>query len=190
MMLRTLGPLICFLILIMDIVAGILSIQAEVAQDKEKHIRVWIFECRQPSHKAHRLGLAAATLLALAHFIGNLLGGCICIRSKEELDKSSPNKQLAAATLIITWIIYVIAFSTIVIGAISNSRSRDTCGLSHRHLLSIGGILCFIHGLFLVAYYVSASATIAEAQLTYLERTATAIEAQTTNLEMPPLPPA
>ncbi|GAB2298797.1 hypothetical protein Dimus_032875 [Dionaea muscipula] len=163
-MVRTIGPLICLLIFIMDVAAGILSIEAEVAQDKEKRMKVWIFECREPSHEAHKLGLAAAILLALSHIIGHLLGGCVCIWSKEELNKSSPNKQLAAGSLILIWIIYVVAFSMIVIGTLSNARSRDTCWFSHRHLLSIGGILCFIHGFFFVAYYVSGTATAAEEQ--------------------------
>ncbi|KAL5983405.1 hypothetical protein ACLOJK_017490 [Asimina triloba] len=41
-------------------------------------------ECKEPSGQAFKLGLAAAGLLALAHVIANLLGGCICICSKEE----------------------------------------------------------------------------------------------------------
>ncbi|KAE8673480.1 Histone H2A 10 [Hibiscus syriacus] len=50
----------------------------------------------------------------------------------------------------------------LIIGTLSNSKSRKSCGISHHRLLSIGGILCFIHGLFTVAYYVSATATARE----------------------------
>ncbi|KAL6992700.1 Protein DESIGUAL 2 [Sarracenia purpurea var. burkii] len=92
---RSIGLIVCLLIMIMDIVAGILGIEAEAAQNKVKHVRVWIFECREPSHRAFKLGLAAAVLLALAHAISNLLGGCICIWSKDELGRASANKQLA-----------------------------------------------------------------------------------------------
>lgn len=68
-----------------------------------KHLRYLIFECKEPSAQAFRLGLAAAGLLALAHVIGNLFGGCMCICSRDEFKRSSPNKQLAVACLIISW---------------------------------------------------------------------------------------
>ena len=50
-----------------------------------KHLRLWIFECREPSEDAFKLGLAAAGTLILAHVIANLLGGCMCICSQEQL---------------------------------------------------------------------------------------------------------
>ncbi|KAJ4975846.1 hypothetical protein NE237_000952 [Protea cynaroides] len=161
-MTKPVGALICLLIVIMDIVAGILGLQAEVAQNKMKHVRMWIFECREPSHNAFKLGLAAASLLAIAHVIANLLGGCMCFCSKDEFERASANKQLAVICLFVSWITLVIGFALLIIGALANSRSRGACGFSRHHLLSIGGILCFVHGLFCVAYYVSASATTRE----------------------------
>ncbi|CAK9142625.1 unnamed protein product [Ilex paraguariensis] len=108
------------------------------------------------------MGLAAAILLALAHVIANLLGGCICIWSKEELFRATANKQLAVASLIFSWIILAIAFLMLILGTLANSKSRKVCGLSSHHLLSVGGILCFIHALFTVSYYVSVVAAKAE----------------------------
>lgn len=55
-------------------------------------------------------------------------------------------------------ILLVVGFSFLISGAMYNTRSRKSCGLAHNHLLSIGGIVCFVHGLFVVAYYVSATA--------------------------------
>lgn len=132
---KNIGFLICLLIMALDITAGILSIEAEVAQNKAclsnfklkllfqhfdnnnpelfrqqvKHLRLWIFECREPSHKAFNLGLAAAVLLALAHVIANLLGGCVCFWSREDMAKASANRQLAVFSLIFAW--YVVASS-------------------------------------------------------------------------------
>ncbi|KDP20824.1 hypothetical protein JCGZ_21295 [Jatropha curcas] len=146
----------------MDIAAGILGIEAEIAQNKVKHLRMWIFECRDPSYQAFKLGLAAAVLMVLAHVIANLFGGCICMWSKEDFSKASANKQLAVTSLIFSWIILAIGFSMLIIGTMANSRSRKSCGISHHRVLSIGGILCFIHGLFVVAYYVSATAAARE----------------------------
>ncbi|KAM1562227.1 hypothetical protein ACFX1Z_005259 [Malus domestica] len=161
-MVKNATPLICLSVLIMDVVAGILGIQAEIAQNKVHHLKVWIFECRDPSYQAFKLGLAAAVILAVAHVIGNLLGGCICISSKEDYQKATANKQLAVASLILSWITLAVAFSLLIAGAMSNRKSRKSCGLSHRRVLSIGGILCFFHGLFIIAYYVSAKATFKE----------------------------
>lgn len=61
-------------------------------------------------------------------------------------------------------IVLAVAFSMLIIGTLANSRSRKSCGMFNRRFLSIGGILCFIHGLFTVPYYVSATATIREAE--------------------------
>ncbi|KAJ6333681.1 hypothetical protein OIU77_009536 [Salix suchowensis] len=116
-MARNIGFLVCLLIMALDVAAGILGIEAEVAQNKVKHLKMWVFECRDPSSQAFKLGLAAVILLSLAHIIATLLG------------------------------------------TMANSKSRKSCGISHNRVLSIGGILCFVHGLFTVSYYVSATAT-------------------------------
>ncbi|ESR62381.1 hypothetical protein CICLE_v10018256mg [Citrus x clementina] len=188
---KNIGFLICLLIMALDITAGILGIEAEVAQNKAclsnfklkllfqhfdnnnpelfrqqvKHLRLWIFECREPSHKAFNLGLAAAVLLALAHVIANLLGGCVCFWSREDMAKASANRQLAVFSLIFAWITLAVGFSLLIIGTMANSKSRKSCGISHHRFFSVGGIICFIHGLFTVAYYVSATASDREEKL-------------------------
>jgi len=156
------GAFICLVIVAMDIMAGILGIEAEIAQNKVKHLRLFIFECKEPSSQAFKLGFAAATLLGIAHIIANLLGGCNCICSQEELEKASPSRQLSLACLFFTWIILAVGLSMLVIGTLSNHKSRGSCGFSHPHFLSIGGVLCFVHGLFCVAYYVSTTAMLKE----------------------------
>ncbi|GMI77550.1 Desigual 2 [Hibiscus trionum] len=161
-MTKNYGFLVCLLIMALDITAGVLGIEAEIAENKVKHLKMWIFECRDPSLQAYKLGLAASVLLGLAHVVGNLLGGCVCIWTKEDLDKASANKQLAVCSLIFSWIILAVGFTMLIMGTLSNSKSRKSCGLSHHRLFSIGGILCFIHGLFTVAYYVSATAAARE----------------------------
>ncbi|KAE9445040.1 hypothetical protein C3L33_23062, partial [Rhododendron williamsianum] len=70
---KNIGPMVCLLILIMDIIAGILAIEAEIAQNKVENLKIWVLECRDPSYQAFKLGMAAAVLLALAHTIANLL---------------------------------------------------------------------------------------------------------------------
>lgn len=59
-------------------------------------------------------------------------------------------------------IILAVGLSMLVIGTWSNHKSKASCGFTHHHFLSIGGILCFVHGLFCVAYYVSSNAAACE----------------------------
>ncbi|KAK7319558.1 hypothetical protein RJT34_04280 [Clitoria ternatea] len=157
-MAKNYGFLVCIIVMVLDIVAGILGIQAEIAQNKVKDLKMWVLECRDPSYEAFKIGLAASIFLAFAHAIAHLLGGCICMRSKDECQKATSNRQLAVVFLIFSWIILAVAFSLLIVGTLANSRSRESCGISNRRFLSIGGILCFIHGFFTVAYYVSVTA--------------------------------
>ncbi|XP_050278333.1 protein VASCULATURE COMPLEXITY AND CONNECTIVITY-like [Quercus robur] len=160
-MAKTLCAFICLLIVVMDVIAGILGIAAEIEQNKGmKHLRVWIFECRDPSEKAFKLGLAAAKLLVLAHVIANMLGVCNCICSQEELRRASLSRKLSVALLIFTWIVFAVGLSMLAIGTSSNQKSKASCGFSSHHFLSLGGNLCFVHGLFSLLYYVSSTATL------------------------------
>ncbi|KAJ9565982.1 hypothetical protein OSB04_001948 [Centaurea solstitialis] len=118
-------PFVCLLIVIMDLTAGILGIQAEVAQNKVQNLRVWIFECRDPSYQAFKLGFAAAVLLAFAHAIANLFGGCHCVWSKPELDRATSNKQLAMASLILSW--YEYSCIEISKNVLNTSAYRSAC---------------------------------------------------------------
>lgn len=122
-------------------------------------MRLFIFECKKPSHEAYKLSLAAAALLALSHAIANLVGGCVCVCSKDELEKSSPNRQLGAAAFVLSWIVAAVAFALLVIGVMNNKKSRTSCGFAHHHFMSVGGILCFVHGFLCVVYYLSAVAS-------------------------------
>nr|XP_043622921.1 uncharacterized protein LOC122594543 [Erigeron canadensis] len=151
-------PFVCLLIIAMDLTAGILGIEAEVAQNKTQNLRVWVIECRDPSYQAFKLGFVAAVLLAFAHAIANLFGGCHLALSRPELDRATSNKQLAMASLILSWITLLIGFGLLIAGVMANSSSRKSCGVSNHRYLSIGGIACFIHGMLAVSYYISASA--------------------------------
>lgn len=64
---------------------------------------VLISKCKAPVHLAFKLGLAAAALLALAHAIANVMGGCTCSCSREGLDRASADKQMAIITLALSW---------------------------------------------------------------------------------------
>ncbi|KAJ9566500.1 hypothetical protein OSB04_002466 [Centaurea solstitialis] len=169
-------PTVCFIIILLDLIAGILGIQAEEAQNKVQSLKVWVIECRDPSNKAFKLGFAAAVLLAFAHAVANVLGGCHCAWFKEELERVSYNMRLAVASLILSWypsslpllynamlaklankIALVIGFSMLIAGVMVNSSSRKSCGISHHRYLSIGGIACIIHAMFAVCYYISAT---------------------------------
>ncbi|KAJ9562734.1 hypothetical protein OSB04_007894 [Centaurea solstitialis] len=153
------GAFLCLVIIALDITAGILGIRAEAAQNQEKHLRLWLFECKEPSPEAYRLGLAAIVLLIAAHVLANLLSGCtVC--NHDEVQKASLGRQLSLLSLFFTWVILAVGLGMLVIGTKANHKTNASCGLSHHHFLSIGGILCFVHSLFSVAYYVTATASI------------------------------
>ncbi|TYI04453.1 hypothetical protein ES332_A10G018800v1 [Gossypium tomentosum] len=132
--------LICLLIIALDITAGILGIEAEKAENKAMHLGAGHVECRKTSSQAYRLGFAALVLLTLAHVIGTLLGGCVCIWRKGNSNKASVIKYLAVAFLIISWIILVVGLIMLIIGTLSNSsKSGYSCGISHHRMFTIGG---------------------------------------------------
>ncbi|KAF3942957.1 hypothetical protein CMV_030441 [Castanea mollissima] len=124
-MAKIVGAIICLLMVAMDVMAGILGIEAEIEQNKVKHLRLWIFECRDPSEQAFKLGLGAAALLGLAHVIANLLGGCNCICSQEELEKASPSRQLSVACLIFTWIIFAVGLSMLAFNLVDQMEDES-----------------------------------------------------------------
>ncbi|MBA0569516.1 hypothetical protein Golob_003237 [Gossypium lobatum] len=99
--------LICLLIIAMDITAGILGIEAEKAENKAMHLGKGLVECRNTSSQAYKLGFAALVLLSLAHVIGTLLGGFVCLwRKGSNPNKASVIKYLAVAFLIISWYVF------------------------------------------------------------------------------------
>ncbi|XAR64612.1 hypothetical protein NMG60_11008359 [Bertholletia excelsa] len=166
-MAKDIGPIICLLIMVLDIAAGVLGIEAGSAENKVtvNVVKRWTFkfECRNPSHEAFQLGLAAAILLALAHIVANLLAGCTWFTVKPRDDPHqtvSANKKLAMISLAIAWMTLAAALSLLVLGTMANSGRRKSCGRFRHRFLSTGGILCFIHALVVVSYYVSAAATV------------------------------
>nr|POE94974.1 hypothetical protein CFP56_51130 [Quercus suber] len=93
--------IVCLVLVAMDVVAGILSMEAQFAKNKVITLkRLRTFECKESRRKAFKLGLASAVLLALAHVTSNLLSGCICTSSMEELERSSTNRKIWFACLI------------------------------------------------------------------------------------------
>ncbi|KAA8523745.1 hypothetical protein F0562_010168 [Nyssa sinensis] len=109
----------------MDVAAGILSIEAEIARNKAViKTRLGTIECRGPSHKAFKLGLVAVVLLGLAHLLANLFGGCMCICSPEEFENSSAKRQISLACLVLSWITMAVGFPMVIIGTLANSKSK------------------------------------------------------------------
>ncbi|KAE8655541.1 hypothetical protein F3Y22_tig00117026pilonHSYRG00146 [Hibiscus syriacus] len=167
-MVKSKGLVICILIVAMDVAAGILGIGAEAAQNKGvKHLRMgildcryrlWMFKCKDPRREAFKLALGAAVLLSLAHLLTNLLGGWVRVWCRGDFRRAYSNAKLSLACLVFTWMILAVGLSMLVVGISSKKKSRASYGFRQHHFLAAGGILCFVHGLFSVAYYVAATA--------------------------------
>ncbi|KQJ95000.1 uncharacterized protein LOC100830034 [Brachypodium distachyon] len=150
--------IVCVVVLALDITAGILGIQAQAAQNKTKKVTILFIQCEKPVYKAYQLGLAAAVFLVVSHAVANFLGGCACICSQLEFIRASINRKLAATLIILSWIALIVGFSLLLAGAMSNSKSKTSCGFVHGKTLALGGIMCFVHAGVTVAYYVTANA--------------------------------
>ncbi|XP_051115143.1 protein VASCULATURE COMPLEXITY AND CONNECTIVITY-like [Andrographis paniculata] len=137
------------LVVALDVIAGILGQKAEAAQDKAKKMKLFLVECKQPSHLAYQLGFAAAVILGVAHVLVILMGGCNFRHSS----------KLPVTCLVLTWSFLAAGMSLLVIGTKSNNKSKVSCGLSHDDFLGYGGCFCFFHGGMSLLYYVSSYAT-------------------------------
>ncbi|EPS70942.1 hypothetical protein M569_03819, partial [Genlisea aurea] len=152
--------LACIVIITLDVVSGILSFSAEAAQN-QKNVRLWILECEKPSHDAFVLAIAAAALLGLAHVIANLVGGCAQQKLTEPSSSSSPYCQIISiASLVLTWIVLGIGLSMLAMGIISNQKKGSSCDFVYSRFLHIGGLLCMVHALFAVVYYLTSASSI------------------------------
>ncbi|XP_039049420.1 uncharacterized protein LOC120190408 [Hibiscus syriacus] len=148
--------LACLLILVLDTTAGILGIAAGNQTDECSGEQDDIDLC---GLVAFLLGFAASVLLLLAQICGNCFAGCICICTEDDLNKASAKKRLAAASHIFSLcrmnkIILAVGL-TMLIEGMANAASK-CC--EPKPFLTVGGILCLAHGLFTVAYYLSATA--------------------------------
>ncbi|KAE8774061.1 hypothetical protein D1007_53629 [Hordeum vulgare] len=165
-MARVEAVVVCLLIVAMDVAAGVLGIHAEKAQSQGRHLKILFIECRQPVPQAYKLGVAAAAVLAASHAIANIVGGCYCTWpccSCGQARRSSPNRQMASFALVLTWMVLLVGLALLILGALPNSKkSMAECGLVRHRFLSIGGILCFVHAVFCLVYYVSANAAARE----------------------------
>ncbi|KAL0535145.1 hypothetical protein IC582_029468 [Cucumis melo] len=166
---RNYGFLVCILVMVIDVVAGLLGIEAEKAQNRVvlESLSISVGECsRKPRDDAFSRGLAAAILLGLAHVIATVLGGCKCIfiTNKQNSQKPSANQLLGLSFMILSWITLGIGFSLLMAATMDNSKWKNSCEISSHGLFLGGGIVCFLHGLCTVAYYVSATAAYREEQ--------------------------
>ncbi|KAG9136360.1 hypothetical protein Leryth_026597 [Lithospermum erythrorhizon] len=134
-MVKVIAVLACLLIVVMDATAGILGIKAEAAQNKVKQLRLWIFECKKPSHEAFILAAGAAIVLAVAHFLANLIG-CIGCFKQNSAKSGAPTHLFSKTCCIILW--YDISSSHIPT-SIANDRSSCWAGTaSHRNFIKQG----------------------------------------------------
>ncbi|KAG6407025.1 hypothetical protein SASPL_130005 [Salvia splendens] len=149
---KFLDVFVCLFIVALDAVGGKLGLKAYDAEGQERHLKLWMIECKGPSHGAFVLGIGAASLLVIAHVIAN--SPCFVTM------KTSSNKTLAKIFLVITWFVMLIGLGLLAFGIKSNHESsRESCSvkLVVVHVLKYGGYSCMVHAFFAVAYYATAT---------------------------------
>ncbi|XLR41269.1 hypothetical protein S83_025929 [Arachis hypogaea] len=157
---RIAGIFLCLLIIIMDVVAGILGLKAEIAQKKGHYVNLYLVECKQQSQKAFQMGFAALILLGIAHAIVCLLAVFSCFCSRQGLVMAYFIKQISMVLLLLAWITFAIGMILLHFGTKSNHHKKRSCGFSDHHFLYIGGISCFVHGACSALYYGFTAVTI------------------------------
>ncbi|RID40271.1 hypothetical protein BRARA_J00331 [Brassica rapa] len=137
-----------FLIVALDVVAGFVAMEAEVAQQ----------ECKSPSKKAFMLGLIALGCLLAAHFITVMIG---CIISAINIADRIPGFEHRTSRLIhlacisLTWIVATAGAGILMMGIWMNRESRPECGFTNKHFRSLGGKVCFLHAIVSVFMYLA-----------------------------------
>ncbi|KAE8664486.1 hypothetical protein F3Y22_tig00112762pilonHSYRG00092 [Hibiscus syriacus] len=121
--------------MVLDTTAGVLGIALGSQTDEE--CSGWIDLC---ALLTFLLGFAAAVLVVLAQVCGNCFAGCVCICTKDELNKASANDWRPLPTF------FHVGLTMLIIG-MANADSKSN------PFFTVGGILCFAHGLFTVAYH-------------------------------------
>ncbi|KAG5374873.1 hypothetical protein IGI04_039469 [Brassica rapa subsp. trilocularis] len=122
-----------FLIVALDVVAGFVAMEAEVAQQEVK-TRAWSLECKSPSKKAFMLGLIALGCLLAAHFITVMIG---CIISAINIADRIPGFEHRTSRLI--HLASTAGAGILTMGIWMNRESRPECGFTNKHFLSLGG---------------------------------------------------
>ncbi|KAF3608075.1 hypothetical protein DY000_02044456 [Brassica cretica] len=143
-----------FLIVGLDVIAGLVAIQAEVAQEEVKHMKVWLLECKAPSQKAFVLGIIALVCLAAAHIFAVMIG-CSISNIVKVLAVPKISAYINMACLSLTWIVAIAGAGILTMGIWTNRESRSKCGFTNKHFLSFGGKVCFFHAFVSVLFYLT-----------------------------------
>ncbi|KAH0876666.1 hypothetical protein HID58_064060 [Brassica napus] len=122
----------------MDVIAGLVAIQAEGAQEEVKHMKVWLLECKAPSQKAFVLGIIALVCLAAAHIFAVMIG-CSISNIVKVLAVPKISAYINMACLSLTWIVAIAGAGILTMGIWTNRESRSKCGFTNKHFLSFGG---------------------------------------------------
>ncbi|KAG6407024.1 hypothetical protein SASPL_130004 [Salvia splendens] len=150
---------VCFSIVALDVIGGMLGLKDDVAQYKENHLKLRVSECQEPSHESVVLGLAATILLGIAHVLATLYcGWSVCNHGVTE--RASPTKKMSIGFFFFYWISLIIGLTMLVMGVKSNNKSKASCGVTYDHALRHGGILCMIHAFCAVGYCATATSLI------------------------------
>ncbi|KAL6856874.1 hypothetical protein ACP4OV_018256 [Aristida adscensionis] len=143
--------------LILNGAAGIVALQAQAAENKAKFTVFMYIRCKHPVHEAYKLGVTAVVLLVLAHTAISLLAGC-CSWVYYTQEYGSVWKYICKLTALSLWITFFIAFLLLLVATESNTKSNTSCGFIHHNLFTLGGYICFVHGVITIVYYLMATA--------------------------------
>ncbi|KAJ0966075.1 hypothetical protein J5N97_027213 [Dioscorea zingiberensis] len=133
--------LVCLSIVIVDLVAGILAIAAQAAQDKDKN------HCNPTAPTlAYKLSISGQVLMAVALLIAEEFTTQPRLHPNSDSARTPTHIKVASITRYLAWGLFI--FGAVMICSAtwtSYSKYKLPCSFSEHHLLIVGGVVCFIH---------------------------------------------
>lgn len=131
---KILRILISLVVGFLGLLAAVLGVVAEAKRVKPDDIVVHSNgTCSYPTSPSEALGIVAALVLLAAQLIANAAPGCVCCCGG--LYSSSCKKTIAIICLVISWITCIVAFSSLMAGAVLSGPYMTTTD-------SLGNISC------------------------------------------------
>lgn len=156
--------LICLVVGFLGLLAFVLGIVAEVKRVRVGDIAILDDgTCLYPTSPAEALGIVSALALLVAVVIVNAAAGCVCCCGGTY--RSSCKKAIAIICLVVSWLTFLSAFSTLMVGAIVSGQHKTsidsqgyyTCAYIKSGYFAGGAVLGLISVPLGIIYYILAS---------------------------------
>jgi len=145
--------LISLVVGFLGLLAAVLAVVAEFKRVKPDDIVVHSNgTCSYRRSPSEALAIVAGLVLLVAQLIANAATGCVCCCGHRY--SSGCKKTIAIICLVISWITFILAFLTLMAGAVLSGRHITTdCSYVRPGIFAGGAVLAIITVLCAIVYY-------------------------------------